>query len=133
VCRRLDLAAQLVGEIRKTLGFDEATYTVSKDHRPRKIAVTFVTGSDSLPEFGRLRSANPRVDLVLASGPARALVSLYDRPKRGGDFGEPNRAVERALAQAGMPAPIATTRSLRVIFELMSLATSLARPSGRER
>jgi hypothetical protein len=123
VCRRIGPVSQFVEEVCRMHGFDQASYSVLRGDRFWKIAVTFVIGSDRFPPFERLRSPNPRVVLAMASERARALVSLYDRPKKGGDFGEPNRAVERALSQAGMPSPVGTTRSLRVVFELMALAS----------
>jgi hypothetical protein len=59
VCRRLDLITQLLDKVKTIPGFDRATYSVSRDNRPWKIAVSFVAGTDPLPDIEHLRSPNP--------------------------------------------------------------------------
>lgn len=124
-CRPLRIVKQIVEQVRKTPGFDESSYSVVKDRRPRKIAVSLVAGSEPLPDLRKLRSSNSRV-LFMEVHPARAVISLYDRPRRGGDFGEPNRVVERALIEAGLRDALATTRSLRVLDEVVQTSSSAA-------
>lgn len=108
--------------------FDSEHFEVRKGSTRRKVAITFDRGAASTPATP-LRSKNQRVQIVDSNASSRTIVSIYDRPTKGGDFGVPNAAVEAALREAGIEAAEATIRSARVVKEVLAWAAD----RGRER
>lgn len=126
VCRAISLLAEAIDRARKIPGFDSSHYAVLREGVFWKVAVSLVAGLEHLPEPDKLRSPNPQVEIVpWENGPVRAILSLYNRPSSGGDFGVPNTAVEAALRAADASGFTVTTRSVRTLIELIDLADSL--------
>jgi len=112
--------------IQELRGYDTARRALRLGTRLLRVTVTFVAGASQLPDARALRSANPRVRFALSeSKDLTAVVSVYDRPSSGGNMGEPDDAVQRALRQHDVAFRTTTTRSVRTLMELMAVADEL--------
>jgi hypothetical protein len=123
VARRIADLRSAVIEAGQLPGFNSARQAVRTGEALRKVALTFVSGIDTLPDLRTLSSKNRRVEFVkICGGGVGCIISLYDRPGSGGDFGQPDTAVRKALAKAGVKFRTTTTRSVRVVAEFLRLA-----------
>jgi len=122
VARRLDDVRATVMVAGQLQGFKSTRQAVCLGTKALKVALTFVSGIDDMPGPNRLSSPNPRVAVVKGrGGGAGFVISLYDRPTKGGDFGEPDKAVQRALQAVGVTFRTTSTRSVRTVAELLAL------------
>src|SRR5919108_3307560 len=87
VCLPIGLLAAAIKRALEIPGFDASCYAVRRQGALWKVAVSLVAGLDRLPGPAELHSMNLRVELVpWESDSIRVILSLYNRPSRGGDF-----------------------------------------------